>query len=426
MNKIFILILWILSAFMSVFYSLQSRAAEKNLCIALFNENQNLLNIEGGAAPVNSAKIELLDFNELVQIVEKFGVMSPTELMAKLHQDPRADQLLSNYTLHPIPQGGQKGTALNPRAIMFTDNLLVTVTGCPAQTGADTIETIQTGPDKEFEFRSIVFPSEKNGLQKPEISVKNPKKCFSCHSGRPIWGGYRRWGRVYGFADDAITLRRQTVVADNPYEKGVSTGDPSEFENFNRYLEETAHSGLYQYLRPPEGSPVSPFAERKEDRVVFRPNLRLGQTINKMNLERIYTRLKSRPDYRLFRAVYLILGNENAMSRLADTERKFILQYLKKSGQRHLTKSTNRILVLLERAEIFPHDISLAFIPQFARREAESSVSFYNEEFEADYSDGSGEYFTGKLYSKLHQELKSPSDQKLIQEFRAVRRGTEN
>lgn len=345
---------------------------------------------------------EPLDFDALKSLVEKFDLRSPEQLMRQLSLDPRGEELLSNFTLHPFPQGGQKGTPRHPRAIMFSKNLVMTVTGDPAQVGADSAEIIQVGADHEFEFRRITFPSQKNGLRAPVFSEKNPKECMACHAGRPNWGNYRKWGNIYGFADDAIT-KTKSVVSSNPYGKVLQTGDLAEYKNFQRYQKETAHTGLYQYLRPPKGSPVSPYAVTKEfSDYRFRPNLRLGESLNEMNLDRIFNRLKKSENYELFRSAYLLAGDDEKLSKLSKKDRQALQPLLQYA---HNQQSTwDRLLSILKSFGIDSHDISLAFIPQYEKRQGKNGLNFYADRSH-NYDDGSGQRFTDKLYMQVDKDF---------------------
>ncbi|MGZ3796288.1 MAG: hypothetical protein ACXVB1_07990, partial [Pseudobdellovibrionaceae bacterium] len=201
---------------------------------------------------------DAITFEQLQTLVIKNKIGTIDSFLELLSNHPLTASLFSNFTLHPNPQGGQKGTPLNPRAILFSKDLLMTFTGDPNVAGGDAIEMIFFTKEKEFEFRNIQFPSEKNRLDAVRFSPKNPTQCFGCHKGRPNWERYREWKHMYGQADDAITLRVSQFAHDK------FTGDPVEYNNFMRYLQESSNKGLYKYLRPPEGSPVSPYASDKE------------------------------------------------------------------------------------------------------------------------------------------------------------------
>ncbi|MGZ3806163.1 MAG: hypothetical protein ACXVB4_18255 [Pseudobdellovibrionaceae bacterium] len=354
---------------------------------------------------------DAITFEQLQTLVIKNKIGTIDSFLELLSNHPLTASLFSNFTLHPNPQGGQKGTPLNPRAILFSKDLLMTFTGDPNVAGGDAIEMIFFTKEKEFEFRNIQFPSEKNRLDAVRFSPKNPTQCFGCHKGRPNWERYREWNHMYGQADDAITLRVSQFAHDK------FTGDPVEYNNFMRYLQESSNKGLYKYLRPPEGSPVSPYAPDKEfPDFRFRPNLRLGELINHMNAERVFHRLKKNANYEKLRAALLIAGDTSKL--LTESDRQTLAQEFKTGtdiwdpesailkGKSIWSKYMQAFFAVLKEISLDPHDTSLQFNQRILKLSPQEISTLYSqpETKSWDYYDG-GRTFSNRLQLLLEEEL---------------------
>lgn len=344
---------------------------------------------------INAAHAKAITFENLRKKMETANVENIDGFLDMLKKDSTTSSLFSNFTLHPNPKGGQKGSPLFPRAILFSKDLLLTFTGDPNLVGGDTVEMIFFTQDKEFEFRNIQFPNEKNLLNSVNFSAKNPPQCLGCHRGRPNWERYREWTGVYGKNDDAITLD----VSQFSY--NGFTGDPVEHTQFLRYLQESSHRGLYKYLSPPEGSPVSPFAVDKEfPDFRFRPNLRLGETLNEMNAERAFHRLKQSPDFKKLRAG-ILLADESTQF-LTDEERKLIAKEFHGdpdfwNPDSSLLKSKSiwkkfmpAIFSVLKQVSLTPHDSSLEFDVRTGKLPFQKLLEIYDQSDSLywDYYDG--------------------------------------
>ncbi|MGZ3769166.1 MAG: hypothetical protein ACXVCP_06605 [Bdellovibrio sp.] len=363
-------------------------------------------------------------FEQLQNLVIEKKIGTIDAFLELLSDNPSTESLFSNFTLHPNPQGGQKGTPLNPRAILFSKDLLLTFTGDPNVVGGDAVEMIFFTKEKEFEFRNIQFPTEKNRLDTVRFSSKNPTQCIGCHKGRPNWERYREWSLVYGQADDAITLRVSQFAHDG------FTGDPVEYNNFMRYLQESSKKGLYKYLRPPEGSPVSPYAVDKEFRDFrYRPNLRLGETINEMLAERALQRLKTNANYEKLRAALLIAGYK--LNLLTESDRQTLAQEFKTGtdiwdpestalkNKSIWKKNMQSFFAVLKEISLDPHDTSLQFNQRISKLSPQEILTLYDQPdtISWDYYDGA-RTFSNRLQLLLEEELyRERPDMKILNQY---------
>ncbi len=106
-------------------------------------------------------------------------------------------QLKTTFTLIYDSQSIQRANKENPRILFFTPNGVF----FSLSTFADSksLEVISFEKEsKRFSFKEIIFNED-------EVTVHaEPKKCFSCHAGKPIWENYFTWPGAFGSKDDYV------------------------------------------------------------------------------------------------------------------------------------------------------------------------------------------------------------------------------
>jgi hypothetical protein len=200
------------------------------------------------------------------------------------------EKYLRNFTNVFKSRSSQEASPQQPRTIMFDliDRFFSTFNNDPAHRGYNIHEVF------EFEEMTETFVPNRfyfgksrrteKGLRaiNANVFVQNrPQTCYTCHgvNFHPIWRRYPDWNDAYGGHDDTfLSFRAQE----------------SKQEDYKQFRAEGQNQGLYKFLRFPEGgwaSPYRPPGYTDLHGYEYRPNLRLGKALSRLNAKAIAARL---------------------------------------------------------------------------------------------------------------------------------------
>lgn len=243
--------------------------------------------------PVRPAS-DTFSYEDIVKITKSSGARSVDELLPKLPTSFR-----KRFTLIRNSLSLQKTDALNPRAMMFTDDakLVCTFGGNTNLEGGNTLECYQyLDKTRTFDFREIDFPdSNLQSAQEVLFSESNQRarggvSCTGCHGidPRPNWEGYPNWPGLYGRGDD--------VIGGN-FNSGVDAGEIDDYLKFKKSI---TLSSRYAQLGFDPGDVYSPYAgsqaaygEQKQG-IEHRPNLLYTLALQELMAERNSRKLAQR------------------------------------------------------------------------------------------------------------------------------------
>lgn len=202
-----------------------------------------------------------------------------------------APSLFSDFTLMQKSESLQDASSLSPRVIGFGKDarFLLAFNGDPKHKGYHALESLHFRSSLvegmevgEWILEEVLWNGKTATLSKP-----NPPKCLQCHGSipRPIWEQYATWDGAYGKHDDAIIDFGPSGWPEK--EPEIITEHRKDLKNLQDFLKQKEDSPRYQKLLIPTGSPVSPYSpERSGDRA-FRPNLRLTESLTRLQAKHI-------------------------------------------------------------------------------------------------------------------------------------------
>lgn len=209
---------------------------------------------------------------------------------------------LRHYTLAHQSDSLQEASPEDPRVLAFGPDakLIFTFNGSPEQKGFERVEFMEfkdsrkgEAPLSRFDFRELI---PRDGAL--ALSEVNPARCMQCHttSRVPIFEQYDFWENFYGQEDDTIFDLSEKYARIHEDSK-INKRKLLENERYQKFQKLQPHHARYRYLKPPEGSPVSPYSRvyRNGD-YRFRPNLALTKALSEYNTLRIVDEMLSRPE----------------------------------------------------------------------------------------------------------------------------------
>jgi len=238
-------------------------------------------------APETISDGRKLTYEKVRNLINKHKIRDIKTLLSILPESYR-----SHYTLMYDSRSTQDASPRHPRVILYGEDakLIMGFNGHPSQAGFDKLELIQfRDKENDFEFREITFPTRSNKKTRVEFSLKNPNSCRNCHRKdlHPNWEEYSFWKGAYGSNDDNI---RNT----------------DEINKFKHYQKNSAHTGRYAHLRPPEGSPITPYSVQTKGDQLYRPNLVLSELLARLLAKSISEKMKKTPNGKALRFLFLI------------------------------------------------------------------------------------------------------------------------
>lgn len=193
-----------------------------------------------------------LTFEKVEATLQACNILRIEDLLPLLPPDFR-----SRYVLVHQSRSLQGATAIAPRVIMFglDAKFIIAFSGSAKLEGYDSIETIEfDDQSKEFNFRSISFPSENRASQeqiKPHISEKNPERCTHCHRKelRPNWDTYSSWPGVFGSKDDGMPASEKAAYLNFKENVYLKEGRYKYFEDSKKYPDHARYFDYFPYTR---------------------------------------------------------------------------------------------------------------------------------------------------------------------------------
>lgn len=206
-------------------------------------------------------------------------------------------------------QTTQSASHLLPRALLWDNQtgFSVTFNSDTQQPGGDTLEMMGFDRQKSrFEFTTIKFPPT---LVQGKIVPEHPAECLNCHGTkitRPIWKMYPDWPGIYGSNNDELTGDHK-VTAAQLVEKQYELKEMAFYQEFKQ---RALDHPRYKFLFPPHvmrsdyaSFPFRPDnVEKPADTLsrafFFRPNLRLGLLLNRLQARYIQSLIEATPFYK--------------------------------------------------------------------------------------------------------------------------------
>lgn len=225
---------------------------------------------------------------EVKEFISREGITSLEEFLPRLSSIYRASFVLMRRSMSLQPTKDPQ----KPRAILYgKDGALIFA----FNRASDSLEMMERAPS-EFRFERLDFVKGQ-----PPTSQNN---CQSCHQGHPLWGQYSHWAGMYG-GD------QENIPNGSPEQKdylrfvGSAASDPV-YKNLIFKCGGEIASGVTPGYVPRElGLPCREASELvKEagggdrlDRRLYQPGEGLAEVLNRMNVQRVFLRMKSSPEY---------------------------------------------------------------------------------------------------------------------------------
>lgn len=209
----------VVSALMMPFSAFSEDAAQEySLDTALYFAGPNVL---GYGLYVEEAP----DFHSLraAQIQGAFGTYEEFVEYLKMAYPSFYDRAV----LVVASQSLQFSDIAHPRRIMYGGGKVLTL-GHAFGAGR-TVEIMETGPGKEFEFKEILFT--KNGVEFNE----KPQSCLACHGSpaRPIWEPYDFWPTaLFSFASTTSSPEEKELIKNSPEAATVHSRNSDRFADY--------------------------------------------------------------------------------------------------------------------------------------------------------------------------------------------------
>lgn len=259
------------------------------------------------ACPVLTAA--QLKFSKIVSLVHNSNcnIRTISDLLEKLPKD-----FMSHYSLFYRSrslQGPNEVDYLNPRALIFQDNLVISFNNNFSQAGHNSLEAVVINPDAKnvadmFQYSEINFPYHESEVGhrswesvQAEITVSSPNsvRCMACHGNpaRPIFPGYPTWDGAYGSQKGEHPVREE-VAAYWQYRHQADTQLSSRYKNLPPMPTKPEIPG---FARSPEEYPVVGLADANE---------RLNGLLGHINGMRVGRLILKTPNYTKFR--YALAG----------------------------------------------------------------------------------------------------------------------
>jgi hypothetical protein len=221
-----------------------------------------------GSASAFAAEPFKFDLGDLERLLESRHVSSVEQLLAAL-----PPELTRNFVALTDSDSLQAASPLDPRVIVWSTagGFAMTFNGNPAQAGHEGVELFQFLPEEQrFHFHRVKFAGS--------YQLEEPPVCLSCHGRepRPIWSEYPDWTGTFGSFDDAL-------VAGSP--------EAAAYQAFRAHAQSHAR---YRYLFPEDSDPLArpefpfrsttrPGPSSVETSLTFRPNLKFGSFVARLN-----------------------------------------------------------------------------------------------------------------------------------------------
>lgn len=209
----------------------------------------------------------VISVDEVMAIIDNKQITNMEELLPELPYDLR-----SNFVAMFDSRSRQGASMEKPRIIMFGKDgkILMSFNGDSTHSNFNRLELIQFNEEKKnFEFFEIGFPIVRDSNGRAVRPDKNPSSCLRCHGAdpHPIWNSYNNWPGAFGSGDDFL--------------------EGNELSAFENFLTARRSMDRYSALSPMTGSDLAPFSYEKRGNVQFRPNLRMGSHMSRLQAKHV-------------------------------------------------------------------------------------------------------------------------------------------
>ena len=309
---------------------------------------------------------------------ESFTLTDLTRLMASNHVSKietliplLPSGLRRNSTFITQSESMQSATPLSPRVVLWNERGGFAMTfngGLHGQDGSSVLEVLQADQQNKLHFYKIAFPLG---------TVSEPKSCLQCHGTdpRPIWKEYPTWKDSYGSQDDFTPIEQS-----GDFEKFIQGAHTqARYQSLFSADVKTEDYSSYPYRGDHLARSTDLFTAFN-----YRPNLRLGEFLTRLNARRLAAIIQVHP--------------------LSRGRRSRLIYELMNCGQSTLPK------------EITPIVKSFGLkTADFDLRHTYDSNETHDLDFGVSYFDGSAtiiEYLLGQLISNDHDVTLRGLDQK--------------
>jgi hypothetical protein len=269
-------------------------------------------------APMTKGRLEsILAANPQATQLDQLPALLPKEFLLNLTL--KHGRLFQGENGHLVEQVvSQSSSPGAPRAILWDERSGFASSyngGVDGQTEPNRLDIIEFDTDKkEFRFTGLEF----NGTGAPQFKTEadipeDARKCSHCHGDklRPIFSMYPDWPSFYGSDNDELTETSKAVEA-REFSDFRAFKNDVQTKRLPRYLPLFDGANVKSHLRGTDIYPSYPYRPDTNTNIeavsrafAFRPALRFGILMNRLQAQATAQRIQSHPNFGKFGAFFL-------------------------------------------------------------------------------------------------------------------------